>query len=285
MRQVAEIVCAFPQELPCVVISAMGKTTNMLLEAGSQAITKGTDNVPSLKPLRGIKDLHRDTCSRLDLSDTTVSQVEKLLTELQQLLIGLSIMQVCYSLLVAELRFWCAWVAFSAQSLPAFVICMNPGHNVCHNLCFGCNIIALTLSDCMCHCHPAPEDLSPSSRWRCNLLTDGLVQEMTPRAKDSLVSFGERLSSRIFAGYLSRLGVKASQFDAWNLGMQTTEEFTNAEILYELSLPAVGSSLKAYVQETGSVPVVTGFVGKAASSGNSYISPPCIKSSHVYKCM
>ena len=95
MRQVAEIVCAFPQELPCVVISAMGKTTNMLLEAGSQAITKGTDNVPSLKPLRGIKDLHRDTCGRLDLSDTTVSQVEKLLTELQQLLIGLSIMQVC----------------------------------------------------------------------------------------------------------------------------------------------------------------------------------------------
>lgn len=96
MRQVAEIVCAFPQELPCIVISAMGKTTNLLLEAGSQAITKGTDNVPSLKPLRAIKDLHRDTCSRLDLSDATVGQVEKLLTELQQLLIGLSIMQVSH---------------------------------------------------------------------------------------------------------------------------------------------------------------------------------------------
>lgn len=96
MRQVAEIVCAFEQELPCVVISAMGKTTNLLLEAGSQAITKGTDNVPSLKPLRAIKDLHRDTCSRLDLSDMTVGQVEKLLTELQQLLIGLSIMQASH---------------------------------------------------------------------------------------------------------------------------------------------------------------------------------------------
>lgn len=95
--QVAEIVCAFPDELPCIVISAMGKTTNMLLEAGSQAIMKGTDSVPSLKPLRAIKDLHRDTCSRLDLPGATVGQVEKLLTELQQLLIGLSIMQAMFS--------------------------------------------------------------------------------------------------------------------------------------------------------------------------------------------
>lgn len=90
---------------------------------------------------------------------------------------------------------------------------------------------------------------------------------MTPRAKDSLVSFGERLSSRLFAGYLDRLGVKGAQFDAWDLGMQTTDEFTNAEIIYELSLPAVGKALKAHVRAHGSVPVVTGFVGKAASSG------------------
>lgn len=93
------------------------------------------------------------------------------------------------------------------------------------------------------------------------------MQEMTPRAKDSLVSFGERLSSRLFAGYLDRLGVKGTQFDAWDLGMQTTDEFTNAEIIYELSLPAVGKALKAHVREHGTVPVVTGFVGKAASSG------------------
>lgn len=97
------------------------------------------------------------------------------------------------------------------------------------------------------------------------------MQEMTPRAKDSLVSFGERLSSRIFAGYLSRLGVEASQFDAWDLGLLTTDEFANAEIIYETSLPAVGTALKAHTAQHGSVPVVTGFVGKAASSGSSAI--------------
>ena len=97
---------------------------------------------------------------------------------------------------------------------------------------------------------------------------------MTPRAKDSLVSFGERLSSRIFSGYLSRLGVEASQFDAWDLGLETTDEFTNSEIIYETSLQAVGSSLKAYTQQHRTVPVVTGFVGKAASSG-SFTDPVC----------
>lgn len=94
MRSVAEIICAFPDELPCVVVSAMGKTTNLLLEAGRLAITTGTDSVPAMKPLQAIKALHRDTCVGLDVDEDTVASVEKLLSELQQLLIGLSIVQV-----------------------------------------------------------------------------------------------------------------------------------------------------------------------------------------------
>ena len=43
MRSVAEIICAFPDELPCVVVSAMGKSTNLLIEAGHMAIATGTD--------------------------------------------------------------------------------------------------------------------------------------------------------------------------------------------------------------------------------------------------
>ena len=93
MREVAEIIASFPDQLPCVVMSAMGKTTNLLLEAGAQSIAKGTENIPSLKALRSIKELHRDTCSALDLDAETVGVVERLLTELQQLLTGLSIMQ------------------------------------------------------------------------------------------------------------------------------------------------------------------------------------------------
>lgn len=100
MRSVAEIICAFPDELPCVVVSAMGKSTNLLLEAGRLAITTGTDSVPSMKPLQAVKALHRDTCVALDVDEECVASVEKLLSELQQLLIGLSIVQVLLPLVL-----------------------------------------------------------------------------------------------------------------------------------------------------------------------------------------
>lgn len=103
MRQAAEIICAFPDQLPCVVMSAMGKTTNLLLEAGKHSIEKGTKNIPSLKALRQIKELHRDTCSLLALGSETVADVECLLTELQQLLTGMSIMQVYFT----PTQTWC----------------------------------------------------------------------------------------------------------------------------------------------------------------------------------
>jgi hypothetical protein len=42
------------------------------------------------------------------------------------------------------------------------------------------------------------------------------------------VSYGERMSTRIFASYLRRCGVAARQFDAPALGIVTTDDFTNA---------------------------------------------------------
>ena len=50
------------------------------------------------------------------------------------------------------------------------------------------------------------------------------------------MSFGERLSTRIFASFLERLTIPAKQFDAWTLGLTTSDEFTNAEIDFGLSL-------------------------------------------------
>lgn len=38
-----------------------------------------------------------------------------------------------------------------------------------------------------------------------------LMKELTVRTKDYLVSFGERLSTRIFADYLKRIGKHARQ--------------------------------------------------------------------------
>lgn len=38
-----------------------------------------------------------------------------------------------------------------------------------------------------------------------------MMKELTLRTRDYLVSFGECMSTRIFAAYLSRIGVKARQ--------------------------------------------------------------------------
>ena len=38
-----------------------------------------------------------------------------------------------------------------------------------------------------------------------------VMKELTPRTRDYLVSFGECLSTRIFAAYLNKIGIKARQ--------------------------------------------------------------------------
>jgi aspartate kinase len=121
----------------------------------------------------------------------------------------------------------------------------------------------------------------PCMLWECfNLVTPSFpkhgavctVQEITPRAKDSLVSFGERLSTRLLAGYLCRLGVPAKQFDAWRLGLTTTCEFTDAQVKYSC-MPAIKEAIAAHFDEhKHMVPVVTGFLGKAEGSGTVLIA-------------
>ncbi|GLC36554.1 hypothetical protein PLESTB_000161300 [Pleodorina starrii] len=184
MREVADIICSFPQYLPCVVLSAMGKTTNMLLECGDLALRTSTDKISELPPLQNIRKLHLGTCDELGIESSVRAEVEHLINELRQLLIGISIMQ-----------------------------------------------------------------------------------DLTPRAKDSLVSFGERLSTRIFASYLRSQGVPARQHDAWDLGLTTTDDFTNADVIYEASLPAIAAALKPKPGQQVEIPIVTGFLGRGQNTG------------------
>jgi aspartate kinase len=65
------------------------------------------------------------------------------------------------------------------------------------------------------------------------------LQDLTARARDSLVSFGERMSTRIFASYLRQRGVPARQLDAPEIGFITSDDFGNADIIYEQTLPKV----------------------------------------------
>eukprot|EP00884_Botryococcus_braunii_P010481 jgi/Botrbrau1/19434/Bobra.0338s0057.1 len=188
MKEVAAIVCGFPDQLPCVVLSAMGKTTNLLLKAGEEALSSHAGSIAALHPLRDIKELHRQASEELGIAEEAVEEVERLLSELQQLLVGVSIMQ-----------------------------------------------------------------------------------ELTKRGKDSLVSFGERLSTRIFTAYLQAQGIRARQFDAFDCGMTTTDDFTNAEVLLAESCAGLQAAISPdspqHSGEAPFIPVVTGFLGRGRTTG------------------
>ncbi|KAJ6729133.1 ASPARTOKINASE [Salix viminalis] len=88
-----------------------------------------------------------------------------------------------------------------------------------------------------------------------------MMKELTPRTKDYLVSFGECMSTRIFAAYMNKIGAKARQYDAFEIGFITTDDFTNADIL-EATYPAVAKSLLGDWISDPAIPIVTGYLGK-----------------------
>ncbi|XP_020107399.1 aspartokinase 2, chloroplastic-like isoform X3 [Ananas comosus] len=92
-----------------------------------------------------------------------------------------------------------------------------------------------------------------------------MMKEMTLRTRDYLVSFGECMSTRIFAAYLNKIGIKARQYDAFDIGFITTDDFTNADIL-EATYPAVAKRLHEDWINDPAIPIVTGFLGKGWKS-------------------
>ncbi len=85
----------------------------------------------------------------------------------------------------------------------------------------------------------------------------GLLRELTPRTMDHVLSFGERLSSRIIAGALTARGTRSMPVCAYDIGMLTDSKFGNATPLRE-SAEMIAQKL---LQIEG-IPVVTGFIGK-----------------------
>lgn len=49
------------------------------------------------------------------------------------------------------------------------------------------------------------------------------------------------MSTRIFASYLRSQGAAARQFDAPEIGITTTDDFGNADVIYDQTLPKVSS--------------------------------------------
>ena len=83
IRRVAEIVRAYQNERPVVVLSAMGDTTDFLLEAADCALDGKIE-------IDRIEKLHLDTARELGVDSDCV---ESLLSELKQLLTGISMIR------------------------------------------------------------------------------------------------------------------------------------------------------------------------------------------------
>jgi len=169
IRHVAEIIKTQMNRKPALVLSAMGDTTDHLLEAGDMALNKGKVEIA------GVEKLHIATIKALKLP--AQKDIKSLLDELTRLLSGIA-----------------------------------------------------------------------------------LIRELTPRTKDYLVSFGERLSVRIAAAYLASIKMNAKAFDAFDLGFISNSNYTGAELTsasWELIPAKILPLIKGNV-----LPVITGFIAK-----------------------
>jgi aspartate kinase len=182
VREVAQIVLSFPEEMPVLVLSAMGKTTNNLLAAGEMAM-RAEEGVEALEPLRAIRRLHEDTMEALGTDAVTKAEVQKLLKKLEQVCTGIA-----------------------------------------------------------------------------------LMQEVTSRTRALLVSFGERMSTRIFASYLRSLGARTEQVDTIDDMFVTTDEFENGMIL-DATFSKTKARLTLGPGDEPVVRVVTGFLGRGEKTG------------------
>jgi aspartate kinase len=176
IRHVIGIVQTQLEQRPVLVLSAMGDTTDHLLQAGNDALLKGEVSV------KQIEKLHLDTIKNLKLPNQARNEITSLLEELKRLLSGIS-----------------------------------------------------------------------------------LIRELTPRTKDFLVSFGERLSVRIAAAWCNSLGINALACDAWDVGFVSDSNFTSAELLRE-SWDLIPQKIAPLIND-GILPIVTGFIAKD-QSGN-----------------
>lgn len=86
-----------------------------------------------------------------------------------------------------------------------------------------------------------------------------LLQELSAKSLDQLVSYGERCSVRIVAARLNQLGVPAQAFDAWEVGIKTTDEFGDATLLDTAEKDILTAFDKI---DPNIVAVVTGFIGQ-----------------------
>jgi aspartate kinase len=85
------------------------------------------------------------------------------------------------------------------------------------------------------------------------------VGELTPKSKDYVLSFGERLSAPIVWGAIKDLNVETQCFTGKEAGIVTDSNFGEAEPLMNFTTHLIHERLSPLL-EKGVIPVVTGFI-------------------------
>jgi aspartate kinase len=93
--------------------------------------------------------------------------------------------------------------------------------------------------------------------------------ELTPRIKDAIASFGERLSTVILTQVLENNGMPAQLMDARQC-IFTDDVFTKAAILFDKTDPAIVEQLLPVIK-AGRIPVIQGFIGRTATGATTTI--------------
>jgi len=86
-----------------------------------------------------------------------------------------------------------------------------------------------------------------------------ILREVTPRISDAIVSFGERLSSRVIAKVLQHQGINAKQYDSSQY-IVTNNKFQHAEPIWDATDSRIVDRLLPDI-ESGITPIITGFIG------------------------
>jgi aspartate kinase len=83
------------------------------------------------------------------------------------------------------------------------------------------------------------------------------VEELSVRVFDRLISYGERISSVVFAQVLRKMGLPAYSVCSYDIGFITDSRHTEAEPLQDIE-----KNLRANLHKVSGIPVVTGFIAK-----------------------
>ncbi|UCC59108.1 MAG: aspartate kinase [Candidatus Bathyarchaeum sp.] len=87
----------------------------------------------------------------------------------------------------------------------------------------------------------------------------GYVSELTPKTRDTVLSFGEKLSAPIVSGVLKDIGLKSQYLTGGEAGIVTDSNYGEAGLLMNVTKYQVKKKIEPQLKE-GAIPVITGFI-------------------------